>query len=138
MGEGREGDVSMPRRTKDWLRQAERDLEHSKADLKGQFYEWVCFSAQQAAEKALKALYQHLHQLAWGHSVRDLLDNLSDRFDTGDLMEGAKILDKYYIPARYPNGFDTGAPVDYFTEKEAKEAIAYADKIIRFCKDIIA
>jgi HEPN domain-containing protein len=45
----------MPRRTKDWLRQAERDLEHSKADLKGRYYEWVCFSAQQAAEKALKA-----------------------------------------------------------------------------------
>jgi len=66
------------------------------------------------------------------------LDNLSDKFDTGDLMEGAKILDKYYIPARYPNGFDTGAPVDYFTEKEAKEAIDYADKIIRFCKDNIA
>jgi len=45
----------MPRRTKDWLRQAERDLAHSKADLKGRYYEWVCFSAQQAAEKALKA-----------------------------------------------------------------------------------
>lgn len=138
MGKGKEGDVSMPRRTEDWLRQAERDLEHSKMDLRERYYEWVCFSAQQAAEKALKALYQHLHQLAWGHSVRGLLDNLSDKFDIGDLMEGAKILDKYYIPARYPNGFDTGAPVDYFTEKEAKEAIAYADKIIRFCKDNIA
>jgi HEPN domain-containing protein len=138
VGEGRESDVSMPRRTKDWLRQAERDLEHSKVDLKERYYEWVCFSAQQAAEKALKALYQNLHQLAWGHSVRELLDNLSDKFETGDLMEGAKILDKYYIPARYPNGFDTGAPVDYFTEKEAKEAIGYADKIIRFCKDNIA
>ena len=34
--------------------------------------------------------------------------------------------------------FDTGAPVDYFTEKEAKEAIGYADKIIGFCKDNIA
>jgi hypothetical protein len=45
-------------------------------------------------------------------------------------MEGAKILDKYYIPARYPNGFDTGAPMEYFTEKEAKEAVEYADKII--------
>jgi HEPN domain-containing protein len=51
---------------------------------------------------------------------------------------GGKSVKSYYIPARYPNGFDTGAPVDYLTEKEAKEAIAYADKIIRFCKDIIA
>lgn len=128
----------MPKRTIDWLKQAKRDLEHSKMGLKEEFYEWACFSAQQAAEKALKALYQDLHKLAWGHSVRELLENLDDEFDRRQLSEGAKILDKYYIPARYPNGFDTGAPMEYFTEKEAKEAIEYADKIIRFCDDNIS
>ena len=132
------GERNMPRRTRDWFNQAQRDLEHSKMDLMKEFYEWSCFSAQQAAEKALKALYQELHQLAWGHSVRGLLEKLSNEFDTEPLMEGAKILDKYYIPARYPNGFDIGAPMDYFTEKEAKEAIYYADKIIRFCEDNIS
>ncbi len=128
----------MPRRTKDWLKQAKRDFEHSEMDLKEGFYEWACFSAQQAAEKALKALYQDLHKLAWGHSVRELLENLHDEFNIEHLIEGAKILDKYYIPARYPNGFDSGAPMEYFTEKEAKEAIEYADKIIRFCNDNIS
>lgn len=107
-------------------------------DLVEEFYEWSCFSAQQAAEKALKALYQELHQVAWGHSVRGLLEKLSNEFDTEPLMEGAKILDKYYIPARYPNGFDIGAPMDYFTEKEANEAIDYASKIIRFCEGNIS
>jgi len=56
----------------------------------------------------------------------------------GNDLEGAKILDKYYIPARYPNGFVTGAPTDYFTEKEAGEAIVYADQIIGFCKDLLS
>ncbi|MEA3283237.1 MAG: HEPN domain-containing protein, partial [Euryarchaeota archaeon] len=38
----------MPRRTRDWFNQAQRDLEHSKMDLMEEFYEWSCFSAQQA------------------------------------------------------------------------------------------
>jgi HEPN domain-containing protein len=128
----------MPQRTEDWLKQAKRDLEHARMDLKEGFYEWACFSAQQASEKALKALYQYMKELAWGHSVRELLQNLSNKFEIEYLMEGAKILDKYYIPARYPNGFDTGAPMEYFTEKEAKEAVEYADKIIRFCENNIS
>lgn len=39
------------------------------------------------------------------------------------LLESAKNLDKYYIPPRYPNGFDIGMPADYYTEKNAQEAI---------------
>jgi len=48
----------MPRRTEDWLRQAEKDLRHAKNSLQSGDYEWACFAAQQSAEKALKALYQ--------------------------------------------------------------------------------
>jgi HEPN domain-containing protein len=128
----------VPERGDDWLKQAERDLAHSKMDLEHKFYEWACFSAQQAAEKSLKALLQKRGRAAWGHSVRELLEGIQGEFNIEGVIEGAKILDKYYIPARYPNGFDTGAPVDYFTQKEAKEAIVYADKIIRFCKDHIS
>jgi HEPN domain-containing protein len=129
---------NMPQRTEDWLKQAKRDLEHARMDIKEGFYEWACFSAQQASEKALKALYQNMNALAWGHSVRELLQNLNDKFEIEHLMEGGKILDKYYIPARYPNGFETGAPMEYFTLKEAKEAVEYADKIIRFCENNIS
>jgi len=59
-------------RTKDWLQQAERDLEAAKWSLKGKFY----FNCQQAAEKALKALYQHINLDAWGHSVSKLMADL--------------------------------------------------------------
>ncbi len=47
----------MPSREKDWYKQALRDLEHAENDLKNGFYEWACFSSQQAAEKAVKTLY---------------------------------------------------------------------------------
>ncbi len=45
-------------------------------DLERGYYEWACFSAQQAAEKAVKALYQELGIDVWGHSIWRLLDRL--------------------------------------------------------------
>lgn len=54
-----------------------------------------------------------------------------------DLVERAKALDKHYIPTRYPNGFERGAPVDFYTRKEAEDAIANAEAIVEFCRNQI-
>ncbi|MFO7975421.1 MAG: HEPN domain-containing protein [Candidatus Hydrogenedentota bacterium] len=44
----------------DWLARARSDMAIAKAVLpEGVLYEDLCFHAQQAAEKALKAVYQH-------------------------------------------------------------------------------
>ncbi len=129
----------MANRSADWMKQAEADLRHACNSITLKDFEWACFSAQQAAEKAVKAVYQKLHAEAWGHAVSILLANLP--LVSGvpeDLIEKAKIIDKHYIPARYPNGFDTGAPVDYFTANEGKTAVAIAGEIIEFCKNILA
>ncbi|MBS3772421.1 MAG: HEPN domain-containing protein [Bacteroidales bacterium] len=118
------------RRYKDWLRQAKRKLESAKWDLKGNFYEDACFSSQQAAELAAKALLEKKGRTEIGHSIFFLLSKLPDI--PKELLDEAKILDRYYIPTRYPNGFANGAPMDYFEEKTAKEAIDFAQNIIRF------
>lgn len=129
----------MASRAQDWLTQAKRDLEHAQNDQKEGFYEWGCFSAQQAAEKAVKALYQHLHAEAWGHSVKRLLENLPSQYQAPpDLVRSGTSLDKYYIPTRYPNGFDIGAPMEYFQASDLKEAIHHAQNIIQFCEDKIS
>lgn len=129
----------MAERARDWMAQAERDLAHAENDLASGFYEWSCFSAQQTVEKAIKALYQTRNQLAWGHSVRELLEGLRDELSVSEsLIEVGKSLDKYYILSLYPNGFPSGAPVDYFTERDAQGAVDAAHKIIRFCKDHLA
>lgn len=47
----------MPERSSDWLRQAEVDIEKAKLDLDWGYFEWACFTAQQAAEKAIKSLF---------------------------------------------------------------------------------
>ena len=91
----------MPERSQDWLMQAKRDIESAIAQKRDGFYEWACFISQQGAEKGVKAVYQRHGGDAWGHSVSDLLKGLKDKMDVpGDLIDRARQLDKYYIPAR--------------------------------------
>ncbi|MBI4603743.1 MAG: HEPN domain-containing protein [Planctomycetes bacterium] len=125
----------MASRARDWLRQAERDLEVARTTFQAGQFDWSCFAAQQAAEKALKALHQTHHAEGWGHVLRTLAEGLLDREPVlSSLLEAAKILDKYYIPTRYPNGLDAGAPADAYTRTEAQQAIAHAESITRFCQ----
>ncbi len=134
-----EEEPSMPSRAEDWLRQAKIDLAHARAVMESGFFEWGCFSAQQAAEKALKALYQHLHGEARGHSVMKLLEMLPSTLSyPRDLLDDAAALDKLYIPTRYPNGFDIGAPHDFFTKQDLQEAIRHAERIVDFCDSHIS
>lgn len=126
----------MPERSKDWMRQAEADLRHAKNSRDAGDFEWACFAAQQAAEKAVKSLFQKLHLDAWGHTVSLLLANLPPEITiTKGLVDKAKVIDKHYIPARYPNGFESGAPTDFYTPGEADTAIKIASVIIEFCKN---
>src|SRR4030042_4084398 len=114
----------MASRAADWLRQAKRDLAHAEEDLKSGYYEWACFSAQQAAEKAIKAFCQLQNGDAWGHSISGILKQVVGRFpEFKSLMQAALDLAKLYIPSRSPNGFDSGPPEDYFIDKDARKAI---------------
>lgn len=125
----------MAERSKDWLAQAERDLEQARWLVQGGFYEGACFHAQQAAEKAVKALYQHFHGEAWGHAVSALLLLLPEAVRPGEaLVDKARALDRLYIPTRYPNAFDRGAPKDYFIRQDAEVAIQDAAEIVAYCK----
>ncbi len=128
--------MNMGERSKDWLAQARRDLEHAQHDLAEGFHEWACFSAQQAAEKALKALHQHTGTEVWGHSVKRLLEELPPEMGAShELLDCGRILDRFYVPTRYPNGFDYGKPADYYTTTDSEQAIRCAETIIRFCED---
>ncbi|HOJ39588.1 MAG TPA: HEPN domain-containing protein, partial [bacterium] len=94
-----------------------------------------CFAAQQAAEKALKALYLSRHLEGWGHSVKHLLEEMKEELEISEeLLAAGKKLDQYYILTRYPNGFAAGKPADYYTDQDACEAIGHAEKIIEFCE----
>jgi HEPN domain-containing protein len=122
-------------RALDWLAQAEHDLAHAQHALADGDYDWVCFAAHQAAEKAVKALFLSLGGEGWGHVVTRLLKDLGHKLEIpDDLIPAAQRLDKHYIPTRYPNGFDAGAPRDYYTVGEAQEAVQDGQRIYDFCQ----
>ena len=96
-------------------------------------------AAQQAAEKAVKAVVQHLGGEAWGHSVADLLRELAERHDVSEyLLDGALELDKSYIPTRYPDAHPSGVPRDRYTRSEAQRHIDHAKRILTFCERLLA
>ncbi len=124
----------MPNRAKDWLTQAQRDLDFARHAMGGGFHEWACFAAHQTADKAVKGLVAGLNGEARGHAIVAMAAALPERarFPT-ELLDAGRRLDRHYIPTRYPNGFDCGTPRDYFTAADSTQAIADAEHILRFC-----
>ena len=129
----------MSNRSRDWLNQATRDLDQAEDSRKAGRHEWACFAAQQAAEKAVKALHLHLGQEAWGHVISKLLSELPETVSPSqDLIEKGRVLDNFYIPARYPNSHPEGAPFEHYGLLQSKEAISYAREIIEFIRSKMA
>ncbi|MDI6876483.1 MAG: HEPN domain-containing protein [Methanomicrobiales archaeon] len=129
----------LPERSKDWVNQARRDLNVAEKMMYAGSFEWSCFIAQQAAGKAVKAAFQKLHAVAWGYSVMDLLKALSDKVTVPEeLYDCARSPGRYYVTGRYPNGFGSGSPYEYFSRKDAEDAIVCDRRIIEFCSGILA
>jgi len=71
---------------------------------------------------------------ARGHDVSLLLGNLPEIIAVPeDIIEAGKSLDKLYIPTRYPNGLEQRAPTEFYTRREAEEAIGFGERILDFC-----
>ena len=121
----------MADRSRDWFKQALRDLDQARASHADGRHEWACFAAQQSAEMAVKALHLSLGQEAWGHVVARLLAQLPIAA-AADLMEKAKVLDNFYVATRYANGHVEGAPFEHYGPLQSSEAIRYAAEIVEF------
>lgn len=132
-------DVPMADRSADWLKQAEADLRHAQHARDVGDYEWAAFAAHAAAEKAIKAVLLHRGVESWGRVLSGLLLQIpsADDAESADdtLLDRARELDKHFILARYPDGYESGAPTDFYTRGEAERAIEHAAAILDFCRD---
>jgi len=110
-----------------WLGRALGDLALAKVHLpEGAFFEDLCFHAQQAAEKALKAVYLHY---GWTFRYTHDLDELVSGLKRQGLViprevDDAVILTGFAWEARYPG---LGEPV---TAEEYQEAIQHAEAVV--------
>lgn len=102
-----------------------------KECLTSRFHEWVCFSAHQATQKALKGLHQRLGSEASGHPIKRLRNKLLQPTTiSGALPAAVRALDRFYITTRCPNGFGYGKLDDYYTETDSRQAIDCAKTIV--------
>lgn len=70
-----------------------------------------------------------------GHVVRRLVEELpSAVMVPEELIEAARVLDAYYVAARYPNGHTAGAPGEHYGALQSGEAIRCAGQIVEFCR----
>ncbi|UCD79052.1 MAG: HEPN domain-containing protein, partial [Desulfobacterales bacterium] len=107
-----------------WFRTAEDDLDSAKILKDSGKYAHSCFHSQQAAEKSLKSVWYLVDEDPWGHSIKKLIDDLEsvkpDRYKEFEpLTRIALVLDRFYIPTRYPNGLPDITPDVAFTDEDA-------------------
>jgi len=115
-----------PTDPKEWLRRARSNLIRASTPLSGVYLEDLCFDAQQAAEKAIKAVliargipYPYVHDLA------DLLTVAARNGVNApeDVQEAAR-LTRFAVGSRYP-GIEE--PV---TDDEHRAAVAMAQIVV--------
>jgi HEPN domain-containing protein len=125
-----------------WLRTGEDDLEAATVLKKNGKFPHACFHAQQAGEKALKDVWNHADADPWGHSIRKLIEdlenvdvNLYERLK--GLLRAGTILDRFYIPTRYPNGLPELTPGEAYLEEDADLCIQQAIEILAAVKSLL-
>ena len=115
-----------------WMRFVKADLVMAQRamDEREPYPEMACYHAQQAAEKALKALLVAKgSEFARTHSLVYLIRLVAEtgHEDVLELMDAAATLQQYAAPARYPTG-ETVLP----DEADATLAIGQARTIVDF------
>jgi len=123
-----------------WRRQAEHTLESARRDAEANDYGWACFKAQQAAEYGIKALLRSFGLPAVGHSILQLLREARDEglLFPPQAERWARVLDRHYIPPRYPNAYAAGSPFEFYDRETAQEAILAAQALLDAVQEVKA
>ena len=125
-------------REQDWLREAHAEFRAARDLLRGGHWSWCCFTAQQAAEKALKAICEHVRMPHFGHNLNVLRQAIEAQATVPEpVRQACARLNRYYIPTRYPDAFDRGAPADQFFEADAQQAMRDVEEVMDFAERLV-
>ncbi len=114
---------------KRWLQFAAEDVRMAELAIQEGIYNQVCFHSQQSAEKAVKALLLLQGQVApRTHRLADLLRLLKPNPFAASL--GIQLLDRFYLPTRYPDALPGSLPEDLPNHEDALEALAVARQVL--------
>jgi HEPN domain-containing protein len=123
-----------------WWLTASEDLDAANILHEAGKFSHACFLAQQSAEKAMKALWFAADNDPWGHSIQKLVMDYPSQNrlqPLEDWISNAAYLDKFYIPARYPNGLPDLTPSQVYISQDAEQAISKANFFLEQTRKLI-
>ena len=102
--------------------------------FRGDYYA-CAFWAQQAAEKALKALLISRGKVLKTHDLIELSYAIRDELhiDVSQVIDDLRELTAHYTIALYPDAAN-GLPYEVYTEARAKEALERARRVIEWVR----
>ena len=115
---------------REWLNRARSNLSRAKARIPEVYLEDLCFDAQQAAEKAIKALlikkgvaFPYVHDIA---HLLALLEQIGEQVP--ESVRRAEDLTRYAVVTRYPG---IAEPVG---ESHYRDALVSAEAVVRWAE----
>lgn len=127
-------DPEHPGTPQSWLARARSNLARAKQPKpEDVFWEDLCFDAQQAVEKSLKALLLARNiPFRFVHDIGELLSTLGNGGVQipEELIESAE-LTEYAVSARYPG------PVEPASEDDAARAIETAERVVLWVASLL-
>ena len=122
-----------PGTPKQWLDRAKSNLVRAQAKQTDVYLEDLCFDAQQAAEKAVKAILIHYEiEFRYVHDLEELITTLEKHNKSvPECVKEAIELTQYAVEFRYPGVYE---PV---TEEEYNKAVAISKSVITWAEKIV-
>ena len=116
-----------------WWRKGDSDLENARMCVDaGRALDTACFHAQQAAEKALKAvLCANAVEYPFTHNVQLLIDLLPAGLSAPQTILAAADLTPYAVATRYPG------EVEPVTAEERAEAVRVATIVVHWAESLL-
>jgi len=122
-----------------WIKSAYKTIQSAYNDLRNSDYNWSCFKAHQAAEKAIKSILWGVGKPRTSHSLVHLIRYLAEELHASvpeEVNEACIILSKFYTITRYPDAWSEGMPEEYFSAGEAEEAIKLARLVLEWAEEL--
>ncbi len=122
-----------PGDSREWLNRARSNLAYAQTILPETYLEDACFNAQQAAEKAVKAvLIQNTVDFPYVHDLGELLALVKAQgLGVPIEVSEAERLTRYAVVTRYPG---VVGPV---STEDHKVAVTCADAVVRWAEALI-
>jgi HEPN domain-containing protein len=129
-------DKPLPGSAADWLRRARSDLALAGIALpRDVLYNELCFHAQQAAEKSIKAVLVHCGiEFRKVHNIDYLMTLLPPEVSVPPAAEEIVSLTSYAVMFRYPGDYEDVTEEEYQWAIQAVRAVyAWAEQIVAIC-----